>query len=519
MPKVIVIGLDGGTWNIIKPLVEKGKLPTISNLIKRGCSGNLESTIPPNTFTGWKAYSTGKNPGKFGVFSSINVDIEKRKLIVNNSYSYKSKEIWDYLSEAGVKCGVLNMPTTYPPKKIPNGFMVSHFFINVPNYTFPKYLENELRKKFDYKLAPDYLYTVDKDITIQECRNIIIQRFEVAQYLLNKFDPMFFHMSIFWIDHIQHYYWKYWAYNDAKYGKVIEDFWVIIDDGIKSLLNNFCDEESYVILMSDHGFTESKAEFNLARWLIKKRLFSVKQPYSRNIFLKIASHVDLVSLMRKIKVYSLLRRVIPYTLQRKIYVSLPSGDKMPRTDTMIDWEKSITIPIGDGIYINKHLIPSGEYEKFRNELINDLKNITDPRNGNKLFSEVFRREDLLKGDYVNNAPDIIALTNEGYVWFPRLIDKEWIFTPQWSGTHALYGIFCIKGPGIKKGVQIEGARIYDLAPTILHLFDIPIPKDMDGKILMNIFEEPITKITYREYIKERIKISKRIKELKSMQKI
>jgi len=488
MTKVLVIGLDGGTWNIIKPLVEKGKLPIIANLIKSGCYGNLESTIPPSTFTGWKGYSTGKNPGKFGVFSSMNVDMKKQKLVVNNSTSYKSKEIWDYLSKEGISCGVLNMPTTYPPKKIPNGFMVSHFFINVPNYTYPKYLENELLNKFDYKLAPDYLYMIDKDLTIQDCRNIIIQRFDVAKYLLDRFNPAFFHMSIFLIDHIQHYYWKYMKENSSQYSKVIEDFWILIDNGIKSVLNEFCDKETYVILMSDHGFTEATAEFNLARWLIKKRLFSTKMTFLQNIYLKITSYLDPISIARKMGFYSLLKRFIPYELQRRIYVSLPLENRMPRIDTMIDWERSKVIPIADGLYINRKKIPKEEYEGFRNKLISEMESIADPRNGKKLFNKVFRGEEIFKGEYVDRAPDIVGLTNAGYVWQANLGTDEWNFTPQWSGTHALNGIFCISGPNVKRNFKIQNIKIFDLAPTILHIFGLPVPKDMDGRVLIEVFK-------------------------------
>ena len=56
--------------------------------------------------------------------------------------------------------------------------------------------------------------------------------------------------------------------------------------------------------------------------------------------------------------------------------------------------------------------------------------------------------------------------------------------------HSPYGIFCIKGPGIKKDSLIHGASILDITPTILHLFDLPQGQDMDGIPLLNIFEEP-----------------------------
>ena len=80
-PKLIVLGLDGGTWNVIKPLIKQGKLPTIAKLMENGTYGDLESSTPYYTFPAWKCYSTGKNPGKLGVYSFIDLDIENNKYI------------------------------------------------------------------------------------------------------------------------------------------------------------------------------------------------------------------------------------------------------------------------------------------------------------------------------------------------------------------------------------------------------------------------------------------------------
>ena len=86
--KVLVLGLDGGTWNIIDPLVKAGKLPTIANLIHNGFRGDLESSIPHVTFPAWKCYSTGKNPGKLGCYWFLRPDITKQKFVLNSSTSY-----------------------------------------------------------------------------------------------------------------------------------------------------------------------------------------------------------------------------------------------------------------------------------------------------------------------------------------------------------------------------------------------------------------------------------------------
>ena len=191
--RVLVVGLDGATWNIIKQLVKEGKLPTIGELMNNGCYGDLESCIPPVTFPAWKCYSTGKNPGKMGAYWYAGVDMAEERFFVNNSISFRSKELWDYLGENNITCGVLDMPTTYPCKRI-NGFMISHGAPRPSGYTYPKDLEKELKDKFNYELDPEYAPHLGKDAALPSTKKVINQRFDVARYLLKKFAPSFFFM-------------------------------------------------------------------------------------------------------------------------------------------------------------------------------------------------------------------------------------------------------------------------------------------------------------------------------------
>ena len=77
--KLLVIGLDGATWNLLKPLIDAGELPTIKQLIKNGLCDKLESSIPPVTVPAWKCYSTGTNPAKLGVYTWVGLDIKNKK--------------------------------------------------------------------------------------------------------------------------------------------------------------------------------------------------------------------------------------------------------------------------------------------------------------------------------------------------------------------------------------------------------------------------------------------------------
>ena len=496
--KVIVIGIDGGTWKIAKPLAAEGKLPAISRLMSSGCYGELESCIPPSTFTAWRCYSTGKNPGQFGVFSSLNVDVPAKKVIVNNSLSYKSEELWDYLGGEGIVCGILDMPTTYPPRRV-NGFMVSQSFTEQPRFTYPPGLGAELKEKFNYKLTTEYLPVIDKDRAIEDTQKIINQRFDAAGYLLRKFAPRFFHMTVYDIDSLQHYYWKYMEENHPRYGTVIEDCWRLIDKRIGLLLDAFCDEETYVFLISDHGFAPVKGIFNLAHWLADRGYVAFNRGVLSRWAAKISAHVDVVAIVKTLGLFPFLRRVVPFKLQQKIYLTIPTKELQARADMVIDWDKSKIIPIGDGQYINTNLIPrdSEQYEQFRNNFINEMESITHPRTGEKQFSNVYRREEVFHGKYAESAPDVIGLNNEGYFWGIPLDAPEWDYPASWSAAHTRAGIFCVKGPDIRKNVAIKGVKIYDIAPTILHLFNIPSPQNFDGRILRDIFE-PGTKPAKRQ---------------------
>jgi len=508
-PKVIVIGLDGGTWNIIKPLVDAGKLPTISKIMGNGCCGELESSIPHITFPAWKCYSTGKNPGKLGVYWFLSPHFEKQKIIPNNSLSFKSMELWDYLGDQGHKSVILDMPTTYPPKKI-NGCMVSWGAPKQLKYTYPENLGNELEEEFDYKIDPEYFFDINKDAALESTAKLIKKRFDVAKHLINKYNPDFTHMTIFHIDSIQHVFWNGGDNSNIEGNAIIEDFWKIIDDGIKSLMDNFDDGKTYFILMSDHGFTKTKATFQLGRWLIEND-YLVLKTNKRAIFSipsKLGLNRDRLFIMiNKLNLYHLIKNNVPKDIAQKIldtFFPPKEGVATHSLEGLIDWTKSKVVPLPEGpIYINKNLVSTKEYEEIRKKLVLNLEKIENPKTQEKLAKKVYKKEDLYSGPYVHNAPDIIILPNEGYeiATSPHTNILWDFFTNDRPGTHKLTGIFSLMGPDTKKGLKLNRAKLVDIAPTILHMFGVPIPHDIDGRVLTEIFRED-SEMAQREIVYE-----------------
>jgi Type I phosphodiesterase / nucleotide pyrophosphatase len=124
MDRLLIIGLDGATFDVITPWAQEGKLPNLRKLLENGAHGALKSTIPPMSPPAWTSFMTGKNPGKHGVFDftarkPYSYDIE----FVNARWR-RAETIWKIMSEEGKRICVLGVPFTYPPEAV-NGVMIS----------------------------------------------------------------------------------------------------------------------------------------------------------------------------------------------------------------------------------------------------------------------------------------------------------------------------------------------------------------------------------------------------------
>ena len=157
--KVLIIGLDGGTWSVLTPWINNGSLPNLGRLQQAGCWGDLLSTIPPLTAPAWSTFATGKNPGKHGVFHFVSSGFSQAARTVGatpeivDSRSIKSATLWDILGHHNRKVGLVNIPMTYPPRPV-NGFMITSFLTppNASVFTYPPELSSKLT---DYQIDLD----------------------------------------------------------------------------------------------------------------------------------------------------------------------------------------------------------------------------------------------------------------------------------------------------------------------------------------------------------------------------
>ena len=484
--KLLIIGLDGASFNTFDLLKKKGvSLPYIDGLIANGVKGDLTSTIPPVTAPAWVSFMTGKNPGKHGIFDFIKItgaDMGRRVISYND---IEERTLWSILSDAGKKVIVINFPITYPPPKV-EGFLVSGMMtpLQANRFTYPASFQEEIKR-----IVGDYVIDVmwqdykesEAATLVEDILNSTKQKGRLAGHLMANSEWDFFAIVFEGPDRIQHALWDVIEGNSRNNGTKVEErtfekiasYYQELDSIIGNLVNG-SGERTSVIIMSDHGFGPLNKKFYINKWLRDQGYLTLK---ARN------------------KVGSLYYRF------NNIVKKLQGSQSVYPFMDQVDWHKTRAYSASNseqGIYINvKGCEPFGivepgiEYEMLRKEIMSKLTMIKDPDTGELLASRVLRREEVYYGHRTKDAPDIICFLKEGeYLMDIRLRDKL-VEEAKWqtgTGTHRMNGVFIANGKGIKKGSGIDGARIIDIAPTALFLLDQPIPEDMDGRVLINIFE-------------------------------
>ena len=502
--KLIVIGLDGATWDVLYALIEKGYMPTLQKIVENGVSGILKSTIPPVTGPSWVSFATGKNPAKTGVFDFFIRDANSYHLKPVSSAQFRGHSFWDYLSSLGYRVGVVSFPMLYPPYEI-RGFMISG--VGAPadsNKCSPQDLEKEINEKIGkYEVSVNYhnpKYN-DEELFLKDLDAFVDKHRRMIKYLLKNKEWDLFVYVFSATDWIQHLFWKHidetHPLHDFNRSPMLRKRFVEFFQEIDSFLGEILSlvgSKANMMILSDHGFGTQDQCFNLARWLREKgylRIYSAKR-----IKMDIKKHtLKLLTLINKVLG---VKKIFPTKVTEAVTEALRA-----EIADIIDFSKSKayclghTIPFG-AIYINlKGRDPQGivnpeDYDELKTEITNELYKLSTEI-GEPLKVKVYDPQKMYNMPKNALAPDIIFTIND---WrcviveddFNRPLFEKRPFSKRHTGAHRLEGIFVAFGPEFEKRKKIGKVRIIDIAPTILHMFNTPIPKDVDGRVLTEIFK-------------------------------
>lgn len=505
--RILIIGLDGATFDIINPMVKAGRLPVIGGLMRQGAHGPLISTVPPVTPPAWATFMTGKNPGKHGVFGFYHGSKGSYETEMVTGSAIKAKKFWEY--PANKTIGLVDIPMTFPPEPV-NGFMISGW--PVPSdesvFTHPPELHTEIIREIGEYMIDKTLAGLARDnyvTALQHLYRYTRMRRDAALWLLKEKGPFDLFTIVFrGTDFIQHEAFKFLdpdyrkAHPEAsrKFGDIIYQFYEYMDRIVADLINAM-GKDAVTIVMSDHGAGPMKKRFYFNRWLRQEGFLSVKKWRS-------AKALDI----RRKPLEDLLEQagltyLVQFVPERLKHVKMPYPNATVKPPSnLIDWENTkafSNLVWTDGVVrINlqgresRGSVSTADYDRVRDELAEKMKTLNDPETGEPIIGHVHKREDIYHGPYLENAPDLFVLTTEtSHVFSPDLGEGPVLEKPEnpAPAPHRMDGIFIIHGPDIKKGVILNGLQLSDIAPTVLYLLDTPVPEDMDGNIITEACEQ------------------------------
>ena len=482
--------MDGAPFDLVKSWTDQGELPNLKELISAGAFGVLDSMLD-ETPPAWSSIYTGKNPGKHGVF-----DFQFRKpgtheFVPINSTRRDGKDIWELLSDQGLRVGVLNAPIAYPPREV-NGVLVAGFLTpgERVNYTFPEGLQAELKRAvpgFRHSSADEMQLNLQKEKYVQAIYDKVENLGKAARYLISRDSFDFFSLIFSETDHVQHWFWdKMEQGAGAKYGEVILKTYKLADRILGEIVKEYS-KDAYVIVVSDHGGTRLRRVFHTNYFLHSIGMLSFKRS------LPIRAKQGLYSLGVTQSLFGLVARTKIYPLR---YLFRP----LSLTLKDVDWKKTRAYSFGYGqIYLNASgahgqagggAAEDAREEDVRTSVIEALLGAVDSDTGARPIVSALRREEMFSGPHTDEAPDIQLSLAEGYEAFPWASIADRTFSPNTSrsGAHNRRGIVLMKGEGVKHG-HLSGAAVTDVAPTILYLMGVAVPPEMDGHVLTQAFAE------------------------------
>ena len=530
--KVLIIGLDGATWDVLNPMMASGRMPALKQFVAAGASGVLHSTKPPITPAAWTTFMTGKGPGCHGIVDFEKYHVRTHELTFNSTYEIREKTLWELLSDKGLRVGSINVPMTYPPKPV-NGFMISGF--ETPSteaeFTYPAALKHEILREI-----PQYNYRTNWQRKAMGGLDVLKANLD---YICDSFDQgtkltEFCGDKYGWdvlmivyklVDNLQHKAWKYLdPRHKDRYPREAEmaaECFARLDAALASLCDYARRNQALTLIMSDHGHgsLDGKAQPNLLlrNWGYLKLRSSWNQASQRAGYW--------------------LHRMTKGRANR-----FQQGSRGIERDLAVDWTRTRACVMHAGIYgflyINLKgrgpigVVEPSEYEALRDEIATRLRAETArDRHGNRfhVFPEVYKTEELYGCSRAEHPdlPDLLLSPQPGLAVVRKIRGGKpirWCAQRRLEGTHRTEGIVALAGEGVRCGQTIEG-NIIDITPTTLAALGLRVPVDMEGDVLHDAFvrelvveREPPVEKTHEEHAEvysdeERRMLEKRLSEL------
>jgi predicted AlkP superfamily phosphohydrolase/phosphomutase len=397
--KFMVIGIDGVPYELVDKYSKENIMPNIKRAINKHGLKKMKVPLPEISSVSWTSFMTGVNPGMHGVYGFMELN--------NNSYSYRfpsfksfpEKTIWEKLKNKSI---ILNLPNTYPARPM-NGILVSGFFaLDLKQSVYPESLYSYLNK-IDYRVDVDTSYALKEEhLFFKELKETLLLRFELYKKFKDEIWDLFFFI-ITGTDRLHHFFFDSWDNPKGKHYKQFIEYYKLVDEIIGVLIDDMDKAGTPYLILSDHGFEKIKYEVYLNQYLKDWKYLSIDTENPKNL-----KHISDNS--------------SAFVLDpSRVYIHLKNKYK-------------------------KGIVSQKDKYKILTEL--KQKFLTIEIEGETVIENAYFKEELYRGKYIDNAPDMVLRGKSGFDLKAGITKKEKFAKTHLQGKHSWNNAIVIDSYGL-----------------------------------------------------------------------
>jgi predicted AlkP superfamily phosphohydrolase/phosphomutase len=460
--KAFIFGIDGGTWDLLDPLIAEGALPTLAELRKSSASASTSTTWPAHTGPGWASFVTASLPGQHGVFQFFDTQEPAYRAKITTTRDFGRQSCWQWIAQKGVSLGLVNIPMSHPALSLP-GYQITWPLKQTTSYSSPGQLLGDLAKNgcyFRSDLAT--MYRGDLDY-IEHAVKFVPERMKAARYLLQNWEADVFSIVLTEADRVCHHYWQfadpthplYTTDVPEHYKTAIRTILQLIDFELGETLKVLPDDCT-VVVVSDHGFGPGRRSLAANKVLEKAGYLSTTHASS--------AAPELASWFTE------------------------SG----RT---IDWSKTqVYSPVPGSYGLNLNLrgrqvngtVEQADAGRILEEVTKVFQAVRIPETGKPAFLKILHKEEAFPGPLIDRAPDLLLIPGDESLMVTPSFGEEWTWSYQ-TGLHRHEGMWMHRSPCVKAGRLPHRIRLIDVLPTLFEDLGFDTSGAFQGQPVSEIF--------------------------------
>jgi predicted AlkP superfamily phosphohydrolase/phosphomutase len=458
MRRAVLLGIEGLNPELIKLWLDD--LPNLKKLQKTGTWGTIESTVPPAPPHSWTCSQCGRNPGAFGFWDYSYRDeftYTFNKRVDSRIIDRRVRCLYRILPNLGQRIAIVDMPGIWPPPRIPAGYCISnnHGQRKAKCLTWPAHLMEEISQLLggyiqDVPESREKYFNLDREKLLKQVFQMDSQRFELVKHFIHEKKCDYVATVIPGVELISHGFFRSFDEHhryydkDGRFKDALKHYYAQIDKKIGEV-KELLDEDTVLLVLSTYSVQRRDGQINLNEWLVQNGCMTLHK-----------------------------------------YPSRPA----PLTTLAVDWSKTKCWSVGSSgqVYINlkgreaQGIVEPDDHEKLLDELSDHLKRITD-ENGKTMQVQVFKRDDIHFGEFVNYGPDLFVIINGSRWSFGEEVGYGAGKVHQFNEetvreAYGPQGYYCIAGSDFPSSGELNGISLLNIAPTVIDIMNLRKPYSM-----------------------------------------